>query len=155
MKPWLLNILACPIDKYHPLEAYFFRWETSEVDLENIAAEAGNPKKELVEKYKIVKKQLGDGIISLPAIKAISDLTGLKTISELQAKTIELLKGKPNSVKDFDVIYSYMNIPELNEGLLFWGKLLNSVRSISLGFGVMTPCRLKCSSSWLPKPAFT
>ncbi len=43
MKPWLLNILACPIDKHHPLEAVFFRWETPEEEIEINADSAGTP----------------------------------------------------------------------------------------------------------------
>ena len=136
MKPWLLNILACPIDKHHPLEAYFFRWETSEADMEKISAEVGKPKKELEDKYRILKKQLGDSTISPPAIKAIKDLTGSKAANTLQAKTLKLLQGKPESREDLDTLYSYMNITDLGEGLLFcpecgrWYPIGSAVESI-------------------------
>lgn len=30
MKPWLCDILACPIDKYFPLELYIFSYESTE-----------------------------------------------------------------------------------------------------------------------------
>jgi uncharacterized protein YbaR (Trm112 family) len=30
MKPWLLDILACPIDKYFPLKLYIFSYETNQ-----------------------------------------------------------------------------------------------------------------------------
>jgi uncharacterized protein YbaR (Trm112 family) len=119
LKPWLLNLLACPIDKHHPLETYFYRWETSEAELENTAAEAGKPKKGLEDKYSILKKQLGDGTISPPAIAAINDLTGSKAAAELQAKATKLLQGKPSEKEGLDAIYSYLNIPELGEGILF------------------------------------
>jgi uncharacterized protein YbaR (Trm112 family) len=119
LKPWLLNILACPIDKHHPLEAYFFRWETTEADLDRVAAEAGNPKKELEDKYRILKKQLGDGTISPPSISAIKDLTGSKAAASLHVKATKLLQGKPEKKEDLDTLYSYMNDLELGEGLLF------------------------------------
>lgn len=119
MKPWLLNLLACPIDKHHPLEAHFFRWETPEAELEKIAAEAGKPKKRLEDKYKILKKQLGDGTISVPALKAIKDSTGSKAASALQEKALKLLQGKPVNDADLDAVYSYLNVPELGEGLLY------------------------------------
>lgn len=117
MKPWLLNILACPIDKHHPLEAHIFRWETQ--DIEKIAAQMGQPKKGLDEKYNILKKQLRDGTISPPAQAAVHDHTGIKAAALLHAKTVKLLKGKPEKVEELDILYSYMNTLELAEGLLF------------------------------------
>ena len=35
MKPWLFDILACPIDKYFPLELYLFSFETKEGEFED------------------------------------------------------------------------------------------------------------------------
>ena len=29
MKPWLFDILACPIDKHYPLKLYIFKFETN------------------------------------------------------------------------------------------------------------------------------
>ena len=51
MKPWLLNILACPIEKHHPLEAYFYKWETSEEELEKINSEAGKSDQSFLKQY--------------------------------------------------------------------------------------------------------
>ncbi len=136
MKPWLLNILACPIDKHHPLEAYFFRWETPEAEVEKAAAEAGKPAKELDEKYRILRKQLEDGTISPPSISAIVDRTGSKAAEELRGKTVKLLAGKPEEKKEIDVIYRYLNTLELGEGLLYcpecgrWYPIGSAVESI-------------------------
>ena len=136
MRPWLLNILACPMDKHHPLEAYFYRWETSEAEMEKISAEAGKPKMEREDKYRILKKQLKDGTISPPAIRAIKDLTGSKPANTLLAKASKLLQGKPESTEDVDALYSYMNVPDLGEGLLFcpecsrWYPIGSAVESI-------------------------
>lgn len=35
MKPWLFDILACPIDKYFPLELYVFSLETRSEDIQS------------------------------------------------------------------------------------------------------------------------
>jgi uncharacterized protein YbaR (Trm112 family) len=35
MKPWLFDILACPIDKHYPLKLYIFSFETSYNDFKN------------------------------------------------------------------------------------------------------------------------
>ncbi len=117
MKPWLLNLLACPIDKHHPLEAHFFRWETE--DIEKVAADAGKPKRGLNDKYAILKKQLRDGTISSSAIAAVHDHTGSKAAASLHAEALKLLGGKPEKAEDLDTLYSYMNAIELAEGLLF------------------------------------
>jgi uncharacterized protein YbaR (Trm112 family) len=136
LKPWLLNILACPIDKHHPLEAYFFSWETPEKDIKDIAVDAGKPKNELEEKYKILRKQLSDGTISPPSIDAIKDLTGSKATVSLQAKATKLLHGKPESKEDLDTLYSYLNNLDLREGLLVcpecgrWYPIGRSVETI-------------------------
>jgi len=73
MKPWLLNILACPIDKHHPLEAHVFTWETPEEEIKKNADNAGTPSSEHEKNYKQLAKQLTDGTISPPAIKNITD----------------------------------------------------------------------------------
>jgi len=36
MKPWLLDILACPIDKHFPLDLYIFSYETNEEEFKKI-----------------------------------------------------------------------------------------------------------------------
>jgi uncharacterized protein YbaR (Trm112 family) len=136
LKPWLLNILACPIDKHHPLETYFFRWETPEAELKVASKDAGKPLKELEEKYRILKKQLSDGTISPLSIAAIIDLTGSKHTASLLAKTTKLLQGQPESKEDLDTIYRYLNILEVGEGLIFcpecgrWYPIGRSVESI-------------------------
>jgi uncharacterized protein YbaR (Trm112 family) len=135
LKPWLLSILACPIDKHHPLEAYFFRWETPEAEIDKIASESGQPSKDLEDKYRILRKQLEDGTISSPSVSAITDKTGSKTVSVLQEKTLKILAGKPKK-SDIDILYRYLNVLELGEGLLYcpecrrWYPIGSSVESI-------------------------
>ena len=36
MKPWLFDILACPIDKFYPLKLYIFSYETKVKDFSDI-----------------------------------------------------------------------------------------------------------------------
>jgi len=136
LKPWLLNILACPIDKHHPLEAYFFRWETTESDIKKLAAESGHPAKELEEKYKVLRKQLSDGTISPPSIDAVVDETGNKETAALLKTTQQVLKGKVESQADLDRLHRYLSSLELAEGLLRcpecgrWYPIGNNVESI-------------------------
>ncbi|GAB4316380.1 MAG: hypothetical protein Kow0069_18530 [Promethearchaeota archaeon] len=39
MKPWLLEILACPMDKSYPLDAHFLSWETDEAEFDRFLEE--------------------------------------------------------------------------------------------------------------------
>jgi uncharacterized protein YbaR (Trm112 family) len=127
MKPWLLNILACPIDKHHPLEAYFFSWETEEAYIEKLASEQGTPNPDLNEKYKLLLKQMKDGTISPNAIKEIKDETDSKLTKQMYLKTIDalnqLVNKKPstldNDAKELDALYKYLNVVEVSEGVLF------------------------------------
>ncbi len=118
MKPWLLNILACPIDKHHPLEAIFFRWETPDAELTKTTAEAGKPTNELQEKYRVLQKQLGDGTISPPSLLAITDLSGNESTGDLLKKALKILKSKAEKPKDLDSLYRYLSTLEVAEGLL-------------------------------------
>jgi uncharacterized protein YbaR (Trm112 family) len=130
MKPWLLNILACPIDKHHPLEAHFFTWETPEEEIKLNAENAGKPSSEYEKNYKQLAKQLNDGTISPPAIMNITDssesqsskslltgahdaITGIKRASEKSEK--ELLEEYPQGI---DSLNRYMHLLEVDAGLL-------------------------------------
>ena len=127
MKPWLLNILACPIDKHHPLEAYFFRWETSEEEIGKLGSGGSRPKEDLDKRRRQLAKQLTDGTISPPAMAEIVDKTGVKDAADmltvakerialLQDKTQEeLLEGHTD---DLDAIHGYLNMMEVDAGLL-------------------------------------
>ncbi len=130
MKPWLLNILACPIDKHHPLEARFFSWETSEEDMRKIASEAGMPSHYFRKSYRHLAKQLLDGTISPAAVRAIEDVTGSRDSAGLLAEAVEavgrleqvldrsedeLLREFPD---DLDRLYRFLNLVEVDAGLL-------------------------------------
>lgn len=38
MKPWLLDILACPMDKFFPLKLYIFSYETTAEEFKEFLA---------------------------------------------------------------------------------------------------------------------
>ena len=129
MKPWLLNILACPIDKHHPLKAYFFRWETGADEIKGLKEKAGQPNKENEKKYRQLAKQLTDGTISPPAMKEIQDSTGVEDATEMLKGALDALsrvekadKGQEHLLEehaaDIDTLYTYLNRMEVDEGLL-------------------------------------
>ena len=148
MKPWLLNLLACPIDKHHPLDAYFFTLETPEADLKRMASEAGKPDEALSQKYRQLAKQMLDGTISPPSIKTIKDETGSDDSAVLKGKALEALDRAGRS-KDLDqvgllkklpgevnALYRYLNMVEVREGVLVcpecgrWYPIGNNVETI-------------------------
>lgn len=132
MNPWLVNILACPICKYHPLRTYFFSWETSDEEIEKISkrglkADVGDH----VLKYLI--KEFAEGIVSLAALDVIEDLSGNKMTSQLAASAkdtaIRLEKAIKSSRQsreevlkdsqpDLSLVYSYFHLISVAEGLL-------------------------------------
>jgi uncharacterized protein YbaR (Trm112 family) len=137
LKPWLLNILACPIDKHHPLEVYFFSYETPVEDVEKLSSEAGKPSKELDDEYKLLKKQLGDGTISHASMEVITDRSGVKAADQLRLKTVGILQKKGDKTsEELDVLYRFMNLLEVREGLLLcsecgrWYPIGSSVETV-------------------------
>jgi len=130
MKPWLLNILACPIDKHHPLEAYFFTWETQEGEMEKLAKDAGLQSSEYEKNYKQMAKQLTDGTISPPAVMKIEDSSdsqstkGLLVIALDAIKRLEKAPEKDEKSlleehsQDIDALHRYLNLTEVDAGLL-------------------------------------
>ena len=130
MKPWLLNILACPIDKHHPLDAHFFTWETDEAEIKELAKDAGLPIEKHEKGYRQIAKQYVDGTISPEAIKKIKDSSGSNDTSGLLAVTLDVLNRlgglqEPSEEdllqdhkRDIDALYRYMNLIEVDAGLL-------------------------------------
>lgn len=55
MKPWLFDILACPIDKYFPLKLYIFSFETKPEEFELILTKYKNRNIESIKKEKIIE----------------------------------------------------------------------------------------------------
>ena len=90
MKPWLLNILACPMCKHHPLTAYILSWETPSEEIANILSEAGKPREEYRRAYRHTVRQLMDGTISMDAMKSINDLSGEESALKMLEKALEL-----------------------------------------------------------------
>ena len=130
MKPWLLNILACPIDKHHPLDVYFFTWETSEGEISGHVKDAGLLNEKHEKGYSQIAKQYVDGTISSEAIRKIKDSSGSNDTSGLLAVALDALNRlgdlqEPSEEsllqdhkRDLDALYRYMNLVEVDAGLL-------------------------------------
>jgi uncharacterized protein YbaR (Trm112 family) len=129
MKPWLLNILACPIDKHHPLEAYLFSWETSEEEMRK-TSEAGLASPHFKKNYGHLAKQLVDGTISPAAIRNIEDESDSNASKGLLAVAVDAItrinqvsdKCEEDLLRDYqedvDALYRFLNLIEVDAGLL-------------------------------------
>ena len=147
MKPWLLNILACPIDKHHPLEAYFFKWETTDGELEKITREAGKPNQYFKKQYNHLVKQIEEGTISPVSLKKMSDRTGSVYTKGLQINVTQFFSKLENEEdlseknllqkypEEIDILYRYLNLVEVEEGLL---RCPNCSRWYPIGSSVET-----------------
>ena len=130
LKPWLLNILACPIDKHHPLDAYFYAWETPSDELEKINKDAGKVSQYFTKQYLHLANQIEDGTISLDSLKAVNDLTASKYTADLYLDVkkfidklgVEADKSASNLLARYpeglDLLYRYLNLVEVDQGLL-------------------------------------
>jgi len=54
MKPWLFDILACPIDKHYPMKLYIFSFETKPEEFQKALSIYEKRDKELINKEKII-----------------------------------------------------------------------------------------------------
>ncbi len=105
LKPWLLSLLACPIDKHHPLEAYFFSWEK------------GDPGEYSLDQIEKLKKQLGDGTISLDSIKEIRDQTGNSYSDDLHSRIMQFIDADLVGWH-LEALNQYLNVLDVREGIL-------------------------------------
>jgi len=63
MKPWLLDILACPIDKHFPLDLYIFSYETNEEEFKKILNFFEKRDIDLIKKENIIEIHEEEGKI--------------------------------------------------------------------------------------------
>ena len=55
MKPWLFDLLACPMDKYFPLKLYIFFYETKPEEFESFFDIYNQRKTDIVKNEKIIE----------------------------------------------------------------------------------------------------
>jgi uncharacterized protein YbaR (Trm112 family) len=108
LKPWLLNILACPICKEHPLSVHIIQVESNAVkDSEGLA-------KELV-------LHLKKGVLSEPALEPVHNLSGNKDVDKWLAAARSafagLAKQKPTP-EGLQPLVDFLHRLEVLEGVL-------------------------------------
>lgn len=128
--------MACPICKHYPLDSYLFKWETPDDDLRIIAEQSGAPSKFFLKSYRHMVGQVFDETITLEPIQRIRDMTGNPSSQALWEETVDALgrlthtKREGKSVEEVvanygpevDTVYRYLNLIDLEEGLLVCGS---------------------------------
>ena len=146
MKPWLLNLLACPIDKHHPLQAYFFKWASTPEEIEEQLAAVGNTPNAIKDELKILAKQVVDGVISQAAVESIHDQSGVDAAVKFHGIVVEAVKHvvslKESGVRSLvdseslGSLHRYMNLLDVEIGILYctecgrWYPIGSSIESV-------------------------
>lgn len=88
MKPWLFDILACPIDKHFPLNLYIFSFETETEEFTTFLKIYRNKELETIKNDKIIKISYKNDELYLKD-NVIIKKTPMKTYLELTISSID------------------------------------------------------------------
>ena len=172
MKPWLFDILACPIDKYFPLKLYIFSFETKTNDFNNfievfdkrnldfikqealieISEESGNLliKDNIIIEKTNLKNYIALILLSINELDNVFDRTNNK-LSKKCFKTIQsLIKPK---IKEFLKNFNPSQLNEIMPELYFLNKIKTEteIESGPKTPGFFMPKRDGCNFS-TPRP---
>ncbi len=142
MKPWLFDILACPIDKSFPLELYIFSYDTKSEDFQKLIEIYKKRDLEIIKAEKIIKISreedtvfLNDNIVMEKTqlktylniiISSINELNNIsdKTSNNLSNKCFDLIKSEVKSnIRDFLENINNDKIEEIFPELFFLNKI--------------------------------
>ena len=142
MKPWLFDILACPIDKSFPLELYIFSYETKSEEFQRLIETYEKRDLEIIkeEKFIEISRQedtvfLNDNIVMEKTqiktylniiISSINELNNIfdKTSNNLSNKCFDLIKSEIKSnIRDFLENIKIDNIEKILPELFFLNKI--------------------------------
>ncbi|MHA2040132.1 MAG: Trm112 family protein [Promethearchaeota archaeon] len=163
MKPWLFDILACPIDKSFPLELFIFSFETNSEDFQKLIEIYEKRDLEIIKKEKIIEiSEEEDGVFVSDNIvmektqlktylniilSSINELNNLfdNTSNILSNKCFDLIKSKVKSnIRDFLENIHIDKIEKIFPELFFLNKIKLEIE-ISSGLLFCNTC-----TRWYP-----
>ena len=121
MKPWLFDILACPIDKNFPLKLYIFSFETKNIDFTNFIKVLENRNLEFIKQEDLIEIGEENGNLLIKDT-IIIEKTNLKNYISLILLSIDELDNFSDrtdnkfSSKCFTIIQSQIK-PKIQEFL--------------------------------------
>lgn len=104
MKPWLSDILACPIDKYYPLELLILKWETNISEIE-----------EFLKIYKIRDEKLINNEELIKFSETENHIKIRDSIALKSKKSVEYLNAINSSIQELNNINNLTKEPAIDK----------------------------------------
>jgi uncharacterized protein YbaR (Trm112 family) len=142
MKPWLFDILACPIDKYFPLKLYIFTYETNDATFKSYLEMLKSKNIDKLKKENIIKTYREDGKVFLKdnviieknpikkyislIISSIDELTNIYDLStyEYSKKCFKVMMSQvKNNIIEFEKINDIEKLDSILPELYFINKI--------------------------------
>jgi uncharacterized protein YbaR (Trm112 family) len=106
MKPLLLDILACPIDKYYPLKLYILKWETSDSKFSKILSAFHDKKFDVLRKVTKIRRGK-DRVDDAVNIKTAQNVILKDELVRKESNLIQYLSALEGKLENFDVMEDY------------------------------------------------
>jgi len=142
MKPWLFDILACPIDKHFPLKLYIFTYETNDATFKSYLEMLKSKNIDKLKKENIIKTNREDGKVFLKdnviieknpikkyislIISSIDELTNIHDLStyEYSKKCFKVMMSQvKNNIIEFEKINDIEQLDSILPELYFINKI--------------------------------
>lgn len=104
MKPWLSDILACPIDKYYPLELLILKWETNISEIE-----------EFLKIYKIRDEKLINNEELIKFSETENHIKIRDSIALKSKKSVDYLNAINSSIQELNNINNLTKEPAIDK----------------------------------------
>ena len=121
MKPWLLDILACPIDKHFPLDLYVFSYETNEEEFKKILNSFEKRDISLIKNENIIEIHMEKGkiyirddiVIEKSSIDTYLNLiiSSIKEVNYIHDKSLSKLSKHCFNIIKHDIKDKITNLP--------------------------------------------
>jgi len=125
MKPWLFDILACPMDKHYPLKLYIFLYETKPEEFKSFFDIYNQRKTDAIKDEKIIEIHEEDGNILIKDNVIIEESPVRKYLDLLISSVNELNNITDKSPLDISKKCFKIAISDIKNKILEFSKNIN------------------------------
>ena len=112
MKPWLFDILACPIDKFFPLKLYIFSFENEPEEFQSVINKYVDRDIDFIKKERIIETSLKENELFLKD-NIIIEKTRLKNYLDVITSSLTEFENVSDSMTPREFQYALLQkIPE-------------------------------------------